>query len=166
MKDNEIRGLVLDWFYDRRRQQRWELPSAADIGSPSGVTDQNVVLICDQLGQHGLIDWKPIHQLGGVSFGHGKINANGVDVIEGTVTSPISISMDNSQNITISNSSNTAISGSNTQANTITIQDLISQIQNAEATWEEKEEAKGLLKRFLSHPLVASVSGSLVGLLD
>jgi hypothetical protein len=164
MNDNQLRGLVLRYFYDHRRSNHDFLPRPSDIGSPPNVTSQDIVRICNQLADHGLIEWEEYYAFEGNS-GSGCINAHGVDVIEGSVKPPISINLDASQNIKISGSSNVSIAGSNTQANNITLQDLISQIELASASNEQKEEARGLLRRFLAHPLVSSVAGGLTSLL-
>jgi hypothetical protein len=164
MNDNQIRGLVLRYYYDHRRSNHDSLPSPSDIGNPPNVTSQDIVRICNQLADHGLIDWQK-NETFEDSSGLGYINAHGVDVIEGSVKPPISINLDTSQNINISSSSNVSISGSNTQANNITLQDLISKIENVNAPNEQKEEARSLLRQFLTHPLVSSVAGGLTSLL-
>ena len=165
MKDNELRGLVLQEFYNKRREIEF-LPSTDDIGSPDGVSKEDILHICDQLGDHNLIEWKPIKALIGLIDGYGKINAFGVDVIEGVQKSPISITLDSSQNFSVSeiHGSTVTFSG-NTQANTITLHELISRIDSCKASENEKNEVKGLLQKLLEHPLVSSVVGGLTSLL-
>ncbi|MCI5225941.1 MAG: hypothetical protein D3918_04580, partial [Candidatus Electrothrix sp. AX2] len=88
MKDNELRGLVLQYFYDNRRKRSVREPKAADLGVE--VTEQDILHICDQLGQHDLLDWKSneSRRKSSDTFlpSTGKINAFGIDVVEGNAT--------------------------------------------------------------------------------
>ena len=77
MKDTELRGLILQAFYDRRQAQSIESPTAGWIDGKTS-TDE-LYRICKQLGDHGLIKWNPFIGGGGV----GIITAYGVDVVEG-----------------------------------------------------------------------------------
>ena len=164
MNDNQLRGLVLKYFYDNRRTQGGLLPRIVDLGNLQNVNDQDIVRVCNQLANHRLIDWQKYESFN-VSSGLGNINAFGVDVVEGTAKSPISINLDNSQSISVSGSSNVTISGSNTQENTITLEDLISQIDSSNASDKDKDEARGLFRKFLEHPLVSSIAGGAISLL-
>jgi hypothetical protein len=164
MNDNQLRGLVLKYFYHNRRLQRGLLPGISDLGELQNVNDRDIVRACNQLADHNLIDWQKYETFNG-SGGLGNINAFGVDVIEGTAKSPISINLDNSQSISVSGSSNVTISGSNTQGNTITLEDLISQVDNNNASDKDKDEARNLFRRFLEHPLVSSIADGAISLL-
>ncbi len=72
MKDTELRGILLQHFYERRREQ-WFLPKPEDLGVP--VTEQDVLQVCDQLAEHGMLEWKSLKGHGIVKTGLGKINA-------------------------------------------------------------------------------------------
>jgi RIP homotypic interaction motif len=80
--------------------------------------------ICKQLGEHGLIKW--VDASGLTSFGGmGRITARGVDVVEGTVRAPITVTLHH-HSISVSHSSNVQIGDSNkiTQAMGIQLDDL------------------------------------------
>ncbi|MFL6519186.1 MAG: hypothetical protein ACJ8NS_03120 [Chthoniobacterales bacterium] len=88
MKDSDLRNIVLQKFYDKRRDvpQRW-CPYPDDFkdlppGSPD-FTMADVYRVCEQLAEQGLVDWKPTGLHGHVVRGDGKITAAGVDHIEG-----------------------------------------------------------------------------------
>ena len=111
MKDGELRGFVLEKFYEIRNQPHefvdpFRLP---DLDSIDPILLFN---ICGQLGEYGLLRWKPIRTM--TSFGGmGHISAKGVDIVEGTARSPITVIL-HDQRISISQSSNVQIGNSNT----------------------------------------------------
>jgi len=90
MKDNELKGVILERFYEMRREKYFQ-PKADHFNPP--IPPEDLYRICDQLFEHGLIHWKPIYgsrrvYLGGV----GQITANGVDIVENEgKNSPINI---------------------------------------------------------------------------
>ena len=163
MKDKELRGIVLKYFYDGRRGPYLE-PKPTDF-SPE-VEAEDLYSICDQLGEHGYINWKPVNVRGFTVTGMGKITSIGVDVIESEgEASEISITVPEIiQNINISNSSVGQVGNQNSM--NITISDILNEIERADVSEEEKKDAKALLANLLKHPLVASCAGaSLSGLL-
>lgn len=161
MKDNEIRGLVLQKYYDKRRQGffQWSKEDFADLPPTVDIDSADLFRACDQLAEHGLIEWKPLRGRGQTVGGVGKITAFGVDVIEGESKPPISITLDHS--ISVHGSSNVQIGSHNVQDVSVEIGKLIAAINDSTATEAEKAEAKSLLRKFLEHPLVASVVGGL-----
>jgi len=118
-----------------------------------------------QLGQHGLIDWYPINAIGGFCSGLGRISACGIDVVEGTVTSAISINMHDHRSVNVSGSSNVIVGDGNTQNINENAESLIRAINNMNAPSEQKEEAKSLLRNFLEHPLLTALAGGAITLL-
>src|SRR5271156_1257746 len=97
MKDAELRGIVLQKFYDARHKVDWLQFDALMSHITSSTNKTEVTNICEQLNQHGLIDWRPRTSKGTAGTVIGKITAAGVDVIEGTARAPITIVMrDNS----------------------------------------------------------------------
>ncbi len=92
MKDNEVRGLVLQQFYDHRSEPEF-YPKRGNFGE----VDLNTIYrICGQLKEYNLIEWKPLIGQGGITLeGFGKITASGVDVIEESVQPPIAITIHN-----------------------------------------------------------------------
>jgi CRISPR/Cas system CMR-associated protein Cmr3 (group 5 of RAMP superfamily) len=148
MTDNDLRAILLKKFYDKRREGgfQWDKADFDDIEET--LDSQDIFRICDQLNDHGLVQWKTLKAAGGVSVGgHGKISAQGVDVIEGTAKSPISINLDRS--ITVHGSSHVQIGNNNTQGIEIHIREILEQIEKSPGTPEQKAEAKSKLKDFL-----------------
>lgn len=160
MKDSEIRGLILQWYYNRRREG-WSLPEPADLGH--GLDEKDILYVSDQLAEHNLLEWKKVGSHGEILTGMGKINAFGIDVVEGDNKADIKIELVQNKTINISGSSNVVIGDNNIA--TQSVRDIIAAIENSTGTPEHKSEAKGLLRQFLEHPLVTSVAGGALGLL-
>jgi geranylgeranyl pyrophosphate synthase len=92
----------------------------------------------------------------------GKISASGVDVVEGTATAPITITL-HDHSISVSQSSNVQIGDSNTQGMKVRIDKLIAAVDHSQASATEKAEAKSLLEKLASNPLVKAVLGAVLG---
>lgn len=67
------------------------------------------------------------------------------------------------QTINVGNNSNVQIGDHNRMEFRENIQNLINTIERSSASEPEKEEAKGLLKKFLEHPLVTTIAGAAAG---
>ena len=160
MTDNEMRGIVLKAFYNRRRKN-WIQWAAEEDKSDLPLEEEDLYRITNQLGEHELIDWKPVGRYGGL----GKINAFGIDVVEGHATAPISIKIDQSKTYNVSSSHNVQIGDGNIQDVKISLEKLIGAINDSTAGEAEKAEAKSRLKKFLEHPLVSSIAGGLISTL-
>lgn len=117
MTDGELRGIVLQEFYNRRN-----LPGMVNaLSFPEALAvepDQlRLFRICEQLKEHGLIKGVVMNSLD--TFGMmGNITANGVDVIEGTARAPITVIL-HDHSISVSQSSNIQIGDSNTITQTM-----------------------------------------------
>jgi len=161
MKDNEIRGILLKKYYEKRRDGlfQWQTEDFEGMVLGKDFDEVDIFRACDQLADHGLIEWHPVKAHGHSIHGTGKISAFGVDVVEGHSTPPISINFDSS--ISVHGSSNVQIGNSNIQDVSLEIQKLIIAIDNANGTEAEKTEAKSLLKQLLEHPLLVSIVGGL-----
>lgn len=133
--------------------------------------------ICQQLAEHGLINWdghnfdsKRMTDIGSV-----RINAFGVDVIEGNREPPISLvhidqssHMDQSHHVSVSASQGVQIAGDKSnQQQTITnaFEEILSTIDKSSASQTEKKDAKSLLLKVLESKAVSSVLGAGVGYL-
>lgn len=162
MKDTQLRGIILAKYYERRRGQIFT-PKPEDFEPPIEIED--ILAISDQLGQHGLIEWKVLKSFGGIAAGLGKISAFGIDVVEGEATPDIKVEFVQSKTIYVTGSSNIMVGDHNQMSVTQHIAELARVIDNSTGTPEQKAEAKGLLRRLVEHPLVASVAGGAVGLL-
>ena len=155
MKDSEIRGLILQWYYDRRRES-WSLPEPDDLGH--GLTEQDILHVADQLSEHNLLEWKKLGSHGEIRAGMGKINAFGIDVVEGDNKSDLKIEFVQNKTVNISGSNNVVVGNNNVA--TQSVRDLINAIESSTGTVAQRSEAKSLLRKFLEHPLVAAVAGA------
>jgi hypothetical protein len=161
VKDSEIRGLLLEAFYDKRDDPHPYRPQPSDFGDR--LTELQIFRISQQLEQQGLIQGAIKALMGGDGGGvvFAKITAFGADVIEGEVEAPFAIRIMNTYNI--SHSNNVAIGDHNQQQQAVVncITELVRVIDGSDATPQAKAEAKGLLRKFLEHPLVSAVAGAL-----
>jgi hypothetical protein len=85
MRDNELRGLILEALYNQRRKDLVNLDQ--ELGAlpvPHGATES----ILRQLVKKGLVE-RPIQSLNGL--GNARITACGIDVVQGTTRPPLSI---------------------------------------------------------------------------
>ena len=161
MKDNELRAIALEKFYAKRREGVVQLQAKDFANVKDDLEWEDIYRVCDQLGDYGLINWQSAKGIGGMTVaGYGEIKGPGVDIIEGTATSPISMNFDH--RVTIHGSSNIQVGNNNTQDITITIGRLTEEIDRAAAPEAEKEEAKSRLNALLSHPLVSAIVGGVV----
>ena len=159
MKDTELRGIVLMKYYEKRRGSMF-MPEPASFDIEISLED--ILAISDQLGEHGLINWKSIIALGGVQHGMGKISALGIDVAEGEATPDIKIEFVQNKSINISDSSNVIVGDHNKQNISHHIKEIIHAIDTSHASPEDKAEAKSLLRKFVEHPLVTTVAGAVI----
>lgn len=159
MTDNELRGIIIKLFYDKRRERDPFTPQPEDFDPP--IPEVDLFRICAQLRQHGLLEWYPIDTFDSQS-GWGKISASGVDVVETKgSSSPIGITFTHTQHISVSNSQAVQIGNGNIQSISFVIENLINKIEQISASDEDKKEAKYRLKAFLEHPLVTTILGGL-----
>jgi hypothetical protein len=155
MKDAEWRGLILQQLYDIRHANDGStmIPDGLGLDGlvPSGY-DNLLANVADQLKQHNLIRFNEI--AAPRRKGRAKITAFGVDVVEGTKESAITITIDHSTNVL--NSQHVQVGKGNIQ-NTGDIHKLNVAIDEARATMAEKEDAKSLLRKIIENPLLVSV---------
>jgi hypothetical protein len=160
MKDSEIRGLILSYYYARRRES-WSLPKPEDLSGD--LTEQDILHVANQLAEHHLLEWRKQGSHGNINAGIGKINAFGIDVVEGGAKTELKVEFVHNKTINISGSTNVVVGDNNTV--TQSVRDLLTAIESSSGTQEQKVEAKGLLRQLLEHPLVAAVAGGAVALL-
>lgn len=157
MKDSEIRGILLQAFYDRRDEKAYT-PLPEDFGN--NFSPDQIIRICEQLKAQGMISGVVEHFLDGSGIVICQITAFGADVVEGTGQSTIGISFVNNS-VNISNSTGVVVGNNNQQTVTHAITELARVIESADASKEQKDEAKSLLVKFLAHPLLAAIVGSI-----
>lgn len=163
MKDTELRGIVLQKFYDNRRIDFFRPEPKHFEPTLDGV---DIFRICEQLKDHQLLNLTVYRPIDGVGTVIGRISAHGVDVIEGEATPEIKVHFVQHNTTNNISSSTGVIVGDNNQQNvTQHVEGLIRAIEASDGTPEEKAEAKSRLKSFLEHPLLAAVVGGALGLL-
>ncbi|SHN86956.1 hypothetical protein SAMN05444170_6936 [Bradyrhizobium erythrophlei] len=158
MKDQEARGVVLKRLYDiRDARQPAELSNFTD----TGIASDTVARIIEQLADKGLIEWHPV--TGGINSPAkylilmARINAYGVDVIEGATKPPFAINIHTSvdKSVNVHGSQGVQIGGSgNIQNVNLALERLNNYIDSAGASTKEKADAKGLLSAAFDNPLV------------
>lgn len=157
MKDTEMRGLLLSRYHEHRREAWW-YPNESDVNGALNLDD--IFYISEQLAEAGLIDWRPIRSLGTQHYeGMGHISALGIDVIEGEARAPFSIVI---KNYSVNGDNFGIVGDSNSQSIEPQIELIVSSIDKSSHDEKEKKEAKGLLKKFLEHPLVTAIAGAAV----
>ena len=108
MRDNELRGIVLEALYDQRRTDLVSFDQEfGQLPVPDGATES----ILRQLEKKGLIN-RPFKPL--VGLGNGRITVYGIEVVEGKTSPPLSI-LFHQHNITIEGSSDVQIGTGNIQ---------------------------------------------------
>ena len=161
MKDNDLRGLILRKYYEKRRVGLTFLTDDdfKDLPQPLDFDQNDLFRICDQLAEYGLLKWIPARgSMGETIGGRGQIIALGVDVIEGNAPSPVAITI---QHVSVQNSTGVQIGNGNVQDLSVHIGKIVSAIDHSTASEGQKAEAKSLLKKFLEHPLLASIAGGI-----
>ena len=109
MKDNELRGIVLQKLYELRAKRIVRTGYVNFDPVPRDAVGR----ILEQLREHGLVDWRPMVSSAGA--GNAKITARGIDVVEGTDIPPIAVHVDQSLHYTFQNSDRNIIGDANTQ---------------------------------------------------
>lgn len=163
MKDVEIRGILLNKLYEMRGDQLFR-PRANHFHGL--FTDDEIARVCKQLKDYDLIKatiTDPIHDKPQVL--HAEITARGVDVVESGISPDLRIDLMSNQTVNISGSSHVIVGNNNQITIQHSVQELNRVIESSNATPEQKAEAKGLLKKFLEHPLLASIAGAAISLI-
>jgi hypothetical protein len=155
MKDSVVRGYLLQLLYERRTDESTRFGhSEQAIQPPGGISSRDWLRAVAQLSEYGLIDWTPLADKTGMGLlsGFAKINDFGIQVIEAGVASPIQISFDQSRPTTFHPHEKASIAVSTPQQQMIkdALEKVIAAIDQADASEQEKNEAKSLLRKLLS----------------
>ena len=165
MKDSVVRGCLLQLLYERRSEGSIPFGRAEQAVPPPAVINRRDWLrAVAQLSEYRLIDWTPLEDQSGMGLlsGFAKINDFGIKVLEGGAASPIRISIDESRRTTILPQQQALIATSTPQQQVITeaLEKLITAINQADVSEQEKNEAKSLLRKLLGSKAAASVLGT------
>lgn len=165
MTDNELRGRLLKWYYEKRREGGVR-PTPKDFDEI--IDDLDITRVSRQLYEHNLIvasytppgrDSSPFGNLH-----QARISADGIDVIEGEAKAPIAVRIDNrrienKQTFNIDRSTGIQVGDYNSQEVVGALEQIVSRINGIDASEAERKEAKSRLESFLKHPLVNTVLG-------
>jgi hypothetical protein len=164
MKESVVRGCLLQLLYELRNEGSIPFGRLEQaIPPPGGISHRDWLRALAQLSEYGLIDWRPLEDKSGMGLlsGFANINDFGVKVLETGVASPIQISIDESRRTT-ARQKQAPIAASTPQQKRITdaLEKVITAINKAEASEQEKNESKSLLRKLLSSKAAAKVLGA------
>jgi hypothetical protein len=135
------------------------------VPPPGGINRRDWLRAVAQLSEHRLIDWTPLEDQSGMGLlsGFAKINDFEVKVLEAGVAPPIRISIGKSRLTTVPQQQQAPIAASTPrqqQAITAALEKVITAINQADLSKQEKNEAKSLLQKLLGSKAAASVLGA------
>jgi hypothetical protein len=164
MKDSVVRGRMLQLLYERRSEGPIPFGHGEQaVSPPEGINRRDWLRAVAQLSEYRLIDWTPLEDQSGMGLlsGFAKINDFGVKVLEAGVASPISISIDESRRTTVPQQQQAPIAASIPQQQAITkaLEKVITAINQADVSEQEKNEARSLLRKLLGSEAAARVLG-------
>jgi F0F1-type ATP synthase epsilon subunit len=116
-----------------------------------------------QLSEYCLIDWTPLEDKSGMGLlsGFAKINDLGVKVLEARVEPPIPVSIDKSRRRSVSKRKQTSSEKrSQQQAITEALEKVITAVNQADVSEQEKNKAKSLLRKLLGSKAASKVMGT------
>ena len=156
---------MLQFLYERRGEGSIPFGQAQQAAPPpEGIRRGDWLRALAQLSEYGLIDWRPLEDQSGMGLlsGFAKINDFGVKVLEAGVEPPISISIDESRRTTVPRQQQ-APSGARTrqqQVITEALEKVITAIDQADVSEQEKNETKSLLRKLVGSKAAAAVLGA------
>ena len=164
MKDSVVRGRLLQLLYERRSEGSIPFGQGEQaVLPPGGISRRDWLRAVAQLSEYGLIDWTPLEDKSGMGqlSGFAKINDFGVEILEAGVASPIQISIDERRRTRVPRREQAPIATSTQHQQMITdaLEKVITAINQADVSEQEKNEAKTLLRRLLRSKAAVSVFG-------
>src|SRR6478736_5468159 len=165
MKDSVVRGCLLQLLYEHRGEGLLPFGQAEQaVPPPAGINRRDWLRAVAQLSEHRLIDWTPLEDKSGMGLlsGFARINDFGVKVIEAGVEPPIRVAIDKSRRASVPKQEQAPIAPSTPQQQMIAdaLEKVITAINQADVSEQEKNEAKSLLRKLLSNKAVAKVLGA------
>lgn len=165
MKDSVVRGRLLQLLYERRNQDSIPLGSIEEaVPAPGGISHRDWLQAAAQLSQYNLIDWSPVEDQSGMGVlsGFAKINDSGIQVIEARLAPPIAISFDQGRRTAVSQAGQESIPASTPEQQMITdaLEKVMTAINQADVSEQDKNEAKSLLQKLLGSKAAAKVLGA------
>ena len=165
MKDSVVRGCLLQLLYERRSEGSIPFGQGERaVPPPGGISRRDWLRAVAQLSEYGLIDWTPLEDKSGMGLlsGFAKINDFGVKVLETGVAPPIQISIDERRRTNALRQKQAPIAASTPQQERITdaLEKVITAINQADVSEQEKNKAKSLLRKLLGSKAAAKVLGT------
>ena len=165
MKDSVVRGRLLQLLYGRRNEGSLPFGRIEQaVPPPGGISRRDWLRALAQLSEYGLIDWSPLEDKTGMGLlsGFAKISNFGVKVLETGVAPPIQISIDESRRTTVPRQKQAQTAASTPQQERITdaLEKVITAINQADLSKQERNESKSLLRKLLSSKAAAKVLGA------
>ena len=165
MKDSVVRGCLLQLLYERRSEGSIPFGHGEQaVPPPAGISRRDWLRAVAQLSEYRLIDWTPLEDQSGMGLlsGFAKINDFGTKVLEAGVAPPIRISIDKSRRTSVPQQEQAPIAASTPQQQAITeaLEKVITAIDQADVSEQEKNEAKSSLRKLLGSKAAASVLGA------
>jgi hypothetical protein len=165
MKDSVVRGRLLQLLYEHRSEGSIPFGHGEQaVPPPGGISRRDWLRAVAQLSEYRLIDWTPLEDQSGMGLlsGFAKINDFGIKVLEAGAAPPIRISIDESRRTTIlpQQQAPTATSTPQQQVITEALEKVITAINQADVSEQEKNKAKSLLRKLLGSKAAASVLGA------
>ena len=164
MKDSVVRGCLLQLLYERRSEG--SIPfghSEQAVPPPGGISGRDWLRAVAQLSEYRLIDWTPVEDQSGMGLlsGFAEINDFGIKVLEAGVASPIRISFDESRGTTVPGQKQAPIAAITPQQQLISdaLEKVITAINQADVSEQDKNKAKSLLRKLLGSKAAAKVLG-------
>ena len=164
MKDSVVRGCLLQLLYEHRSEDLLPFGHGEQaVPPPAGINRRDWLRAVAQLSEYRLIDWTPLEDKSGMGLlsGFAKINDFGVKVLEAGVESPIRVSIDKSSRPAVSQREQTSREKrSQQQAITEALEKVITAVNQADVSEQEKNEAKSLLRKLLGSKAATSALGA------
>jgi hypothetical protein len=164
MKDSVVRGCLLRLLYERQSEGFIAFGHAEQaVPPPAGIDRRDWLRAVAQLSEYRLIDWTPLEDKSGMGLlsGFARINDLGVKVLETGVEAPIRISIDKSRRTRVPRQQQAPIAPPTLQQQAVmdALEKVITAINQADVSEQEKNEAKSLLRELLRSKAAASVLG-------
>jgi hypothetical protein len=164
MKDSVVRGRLLQLLYERRSEDSIPFGRIEQaVPPPGGISHRDWLRAVAQFSEYGLIDWSPLEDKSGMGLlsGFAKINDFGVKIIEGGVEPPIQIAIDKSRRTGVPRQKQAPTATSTPRQERITdaLEKVITAINQADLSKQERNESKSLLRKLLSSKAAAKVLG-------
>lgn len=159
MRDVELRGAILQRFYDYRHRGILQLTDI--VAAVRGTEALLAASISEQLAKAGLVEWKTSKTMTGVG-GIGRITAEGVAVIEGHREPLITLSL-HGRGVVGGARASLRMVGPLASANPALLDKALAAIDQTSSPLADKAAAKTLIRELGANPLAWSALRAMFG---